>query len=187
MLRPFLQIDEKLSLHLARHELASDIFNAIDRQREYLRQWLPWVDPTKSVEDTKSFIRESMAKNSNGAQLTTFILDGEKVVGSVGAVRFDKDHRSCEIGYWLSEDMQGRGIMTKACRCFIGHLFQKKNLNRIEIKVASENVRSQKVPLRLGCQKEGTLREALLLYGKFHDIELFSLLRDEWETARKIS
>lgn len=185
MLRPFLRIDDELTLHLARHELAEAIFTAIDANREHLRRWLPWVEPTQSVEDTRAYIRESMAQNSSGTRLSTFILEGEHLVGSVGVVRFDKDHRSCELGYWLSEERQGRGIVTKACGALIGHLFQKKNLNRIEIKVASGNLRSQEVPLRLGFQKEGTLRGALYLYDEYHDVELFGLLRSDWKNRRK--
>ena len=181
MLKHFLRIDNGLTLHLARPELAEAIFSTVDVNRAHLRPWLPWVDPTRTVEDIQKFIRESMSHNSKGSRLTTFILYGEKVVGSLGVVRFDKDHRSCEIGYWLSQEMERQGIMTKACACFIDYLFQKKDLNRVEIKVSSENMRSQKIPLRLGFAKEGTLREALLLYGKFHDLELFSFLKKEWE------
>ena len=184
MLKPFLRIDGGLTLHLARPELAGAVFSTVDSNRAHLRPWLPWVDPTRSVEDIKKFIRESISHNSKGSRLTTFILYGEKVVGSLGVVRFDKDHRSCEIGYWLSREMERQGIVTKACACLIGHLFRKKDLNRVEIKVASENLRSQKVPLRLGFKKEGTLREALLLYGKYHDLELFSFLKKEWELGQ---
>ena len=184
MLKPFLRIDHDLSLHLARHELAEAIFAAVDSNRAHLRPWLPWVDSTKTVEDTKSFIRESMAHNSNGTRLTTFVLCGDNVVGSVGVVKFEKDHRSCEIGYWLGQEMQGRGIMTKACRCLIDYLFRKKNLNRIELKVASGNLRSQRLPQRLGFKCEGTLRQALSLYGQFHDVEVFGLLRREWNPGQ---
>lgn len=179
-MRPFLHIDEKLTLHLARPELAAAIFEAVDANRAHLRPWFPWVDSTKGIEDAEAFIRESMAHNTDGTRLSTFILYGEKLVGALGVVCFDKDHRSCEIGYWLCKDATGKGIMTNACRCFIGYLFQKKNQHRIEIKAASANLQSQKVPLRLGFSHEGTLREALLLYGKYHDMELFSILKKEW-------
>ena len=179
-LRPFLRIDDELTLHLARHELAAPIFEAIDSQRDYLRAWLPWVDPTRSAADTKAYIRESMAHNSSSSRLVTFILLGEQLVGSVSVVKFNRDNRSCEIGYWLHRDFQGRGIMTRSCACLINHLFQTKNLNRIEILVATANTRSQGVPLRLGFQQEGTLRQALLIRHEFHDLHLFGLLKNEW-------
>ncbi|MBI5916035.1 MAG: GNAT family N-acetyltransferase [Bacteroidetes bacterium] len=183
-MRPFLRIDEHLTLHLARHELAEAVFRAVDENREYLRPWLPWVDDTKSVDDTKTYIRESMQHNSEGTRLTTFLLRGEEVVGSIGVVHFSKDHRKCEIGYWLSENLQGQGMMTSTCACFIDHLFRTKDLNRVEILVATNNNRSRALPPRLGFQSEGILRQALLIYQKYHDIELFSLLRSDWQSAK---
>jgi ribosomal-protein-serine acetyltransferase len=179
-LKPFLKIDDEISLHLARPELAGSVFAVIDAQRHYLRQWLPWVDGTRSVEDTKNFIRESMAHNTAGTRLTTFILFGEMVAGSIGVVHFNKDHKKCEIGYWLREDLQGQGVMTKACAGFIGHLFRSKDLHRVEILIASGNEKSRAVPLRLGFSTEGTLRQSLLMYGQYFDVELFALLRQDW-------
>ncbi len=179
-LKPFLRIGDNLTIHLARPELATAIFEAIDGQRDYLRQWLPWVDHTKKVEDTENFIRESMGHNTNGTRLTTFIMAGDRLAGSLGVVNFNKENNSCEIGYWLHREMQGQGVMTKCCHRFIGHLFRTKNLNRIEIKVAVANAKSQAIPLRLGFTKEGTLRQGLYIYKTYHDLYIFSLLREDW-------
>lgn len=180
-LRPFLRIDQTLSLHLPRPELAEAVFAAIDTNRPHLRQWLPWVDATKSLDDTKTFIREGMHHNSMGTRLTTFIRFGDALVGSVGGVHIDKYNKKCEIGYWLREDFQGKGIMTQACRALIGHLFAVKKLHRIEILAQSSNLRSRAVPTRLNFHLDGTLRQALFLHGEFHDLDLFSLLAQEWK------
>ena len=179
-LRPFIKIDEELSLHLARPELTPAIFAAVDSQRKYLREWLPWVDQTKKVEDTEAYVKEGMRQNTNGSRLVTFIVYDEILAGSISVVSFNKDNKSCEVGYWLHEELQGRGIMTRACKAFIGHLFKTKSLNRIEIKVAARNLKSQAIPTRLGFVREGVLREGLLIYEKYHDLVLFSLLRKEW-------
>jgi ribosomal-protein-serine acetyltransferase len=179
-MRPFLKIEDHLTLHLARPELAVGIFAVVNAQREYLRQWLPWVDGTKSVENTKVFLRESMQHNTDGTRLTTFVMTGNEIAGSIGVVHFNREHKKCEVGYWLREDLQGSGIMTKSCACFINHLFTKKNLNRIEILVAAANQRSKRIPQRLGFTFEGILRQGLLLYGEFHDLEVYGLLKNEW-------
>lgn len=179
-LRPFLRIDEETALHLARPELSAAIFEAVDAQRAYLREWLPWVDGTKALADTEAFIKESMEANTNGTRLSTFITFGDQLAGSIGVVRFSKDNQSCEIGYWLDERFQGKGIMTNACKALVNHLFKTKALNRIEIHAAANNVKSQAIPLRLGFKKEGVLRQGILLYGTFHDRVLFGLLKEEW-------
>ena len=185
-MKPFILVDDSLSLHLARHELAEPIFQAIDENRAYLRQYLPWVDGTQSLEDTKTFIKESMQQNSDGSRLTTFILSNGLLAGSLGVVHFNRDHRRCEIGYWLREDLQGLGIMTRACRSFIDFLFKNKQMNRLEILVLPKNGKSRAVPLRLGFKSDGILRKALRMYDSYHDVEVFSLLREDWAAGETI-
>ena len=184
-MKPYIKIDKDIGLHLARPELAPAIFETVDTQRDYLSQWLPWVGPTRQLSDTERFIEQSMQHNKDGTRLTTFILKGEKLAGSLSVVTFNKECKSCEIGYWLRQELQGQGIMTRACQAFISHLFNSKSLHRIEIKVATANYKSQAVPLRLGFTREGVLRQALLLYGQYHDVVLFSLLRHEWENQKE--
>lgn len=178
-LRPFIRVNADLSLHLARPELIDHIFAAVNNDRDYLRQWLPWVDATNTIDDTTLFINQSMQKNSSGEQLITFLVWKGQLAGSLGVVKFVQERKSCEIGYWLSSNLQGNGIMKKACKCLVGYLFKSKDLNRIEIYVASENLKSQQVCHRLGFKHEGTLRQALWLYDRFHDLELYALLKAE--------
>lgn len=183
-MKPFLKINDHLSLHLARLELAEGIFGVVDAQRDYLRQWLPWVDKTKYVEDTRQFLRESMEHNSRGSRLTTILLHGNEVAGSLGVVQFHKDFKKCEMGYWLRQDRQGSGFMTQACACLIDHLFKTKDLNRVEIYAATGNLPSHRVTQRLGFQPEGVLRQGFIIRGEFHDLALFSLLRHEWQARQ---
>lgn len=180
-MKAFLKVNEHTSLHLPQPRLAEAIFEVIDTQRPYLREWLPWVDVTESVENLKRFLKESSAFNQGGQRLTTFIMHKEEIAGSVGFVKFDKDNASGEMGYWLNQNLQGKGIMTNSVKRLINYTFKTKAINRIEIKVAKENLKSIAIPKRLGFQYEGTLREAAQYYDKFHDIELYSLLKREWE------
>ncbi|MCC6723052.1 MAG: GNAT family N-acetyltransferase [Saprospiraceae bacterium] len=179
-MKPFLKVDDTITLHLPGPALALDVYEAINKNRTYLRIWLPWVDDINHPNDTKTFMEESMSHNSAGTRLTTFILYGEKLIGSVGVVRFQKEHRKCEIGYWLCEDHQGRGIITKALRALMAYLFKSKAINRIEVQILCGNERSKGVPLRLGFQSEGIQRQAVRLYDQFFDVELFSILKEDW-------
>ncbi len=180
-MKSFLKIDNRTALHLPQPRLAQAIFDVVDAQRNYLGQWLPWVERTKSVDDFKRFLKESSAFNQGGQRLTTFIIHQEKIAGSVGFVKFNKDHHSGELGYWLNQDLQGRGIMTKSVKRIIDYAFRTKAINRIEIKVASGNHKSISIAERLGFFHEGTLRQAIFLYKQYHDVELFSLLKEDWK------
>lgn len=84
------------------------------------------------------------------------------------------------IGYWLGEKYQGKGIMTKACKALIQYCFEELNLERIEIRVATENIKSQAIPERLGFQKEGCLRNAEVLYDQYIDLYVYGLLKKEF-------
>ena len=76
--------------------------------------------------------------------------------------------------------MQGKGIMTQACKRLIQYGFEKMNLHRMEINVVPENLKSLAIPKKLGFYHEGTIRESLFFNNKFYDGEKYSLLKREW-------
>ena len=180
MKRKTLIINDTLELRLPEKEFGTDIYKIVDSQRKYLEKWLPWVEHTNRIEDTLHFIESARRFNKGGQQLISFIFYKKKLVGSVSFVKISKENQSAEIGYWLSEKMQGKGIMTQSVKRLVKYGFEKMNLNRIEINVASANSKSCNIPKKLAFIHEGTLREYMLLKGKFHDIEKFSMLRKEW-------
>lgn len=173
-------IKKNLELRLPETEFAQTLFQMVENQREYLGKWLPWVEKTTCEKDSLDFLKSSISFNNGGQKLTTFIFHDKKLVGSVAFVKIDKVNRASEIGYWLSENMQGKGIMTQSCERLIKYGFEKMNLHRIEINVAPENSKSLAIPRKLGFHHEGTIRESLFLNQRFYDGEKFSLLKREW-------
>ncbi|MGD0437837.1 MAG: GNAT family protein, partial [Bryobacteraceae bacterium] len=85
---------------------------------------------------------------------------------------------------WIGSTFQGRGIVTDACRAVIDHAFLEWKLNRVEIHCATGNTKSCAIPQRLGFQFEGVQRQAQLLNGSYHDINLYSKLALEWNPKR---
>jgi ribosomal-protein-serine acetyltransferase len=75
--------------------------------------------------------------------------------------------------------------MTRACRFLVDHAFDEPKLNRVQIRCAVGNTKSQAIPERLGFTNEGTLRQAGRLYGRFVDIVIYSTLADEWQRLRR--
>lgn len=162
---------------------AGELFSLTDANRRYLRQWLPWLDSVRSVDDTRTFIRaaQSQAARNDGAQLALTV-DG-RIAGVVGHHHVDWRNRSTSIGYWIGESYQGRGLTTAACRALITRAFEKARLNRVEIRCASGNHRSRAIPIRLGLRQEGMLREAEWLYDHFVDHVVYAALASEWRAA----
>lgn len=94
--------------------------------------------------------------------------------------RIDLQNRIGELGYWLGEKFQGRGIMTKACRAMVAYGFSERALNRIEIHCAAANEKSRAIPERLGFRIEGALRQAERLADGYVDNVVYGLLASEF-------
>lgn len=159
---------------------AVTVFDAIDRNRADLRRWLAWVDASASLEDTLAFIRAEAEKHRTTGEIAAGIWFGQRFAGAVGTHAIDWLNRKVEIGYWLGRPFRGRGIMTDACRELVRYAFRELELNRVEIRCATGNQSSRAIPARLGFTHEATLKEAQLLYGAYHDLEIWRMLRSDF-------
>jgi ribosomal-protein-serine acetyltransferase len=180
---PMLELDDGLFL---RHLTLGDaplVYATIDAHRAFLRRWLPWVDPTRSVADTIHFIEESAGRRAAGVALVYGIWHDLEFCGVVDLHAIDPANGSAQIGYWLKEDAQGRGLITYSCAALLGVAFEILGLERVEIRCGTENHRSASVPKRLAFTEEGVLRHAQRLGEGFVDLRLFSLLAEEYRAA----
>jgi ribosomal-protein-serine acetyltransferase len=163
---------------------ANAAFAAVTRLRPYLREWLPWVDETRSALDIRSFIARAVTQYEEGHGPQAGIwLDGA-LVGSVGCHPIDWANRSCSIGYWLDAACQGRGIMTRCCTAMLDYLVGDVRLHRVEIRCGVGNVKSCAIPRRLGFVREGVVREAEWVNDRWVDLVVWGMLAQDWE-ARK--
>ena len=178
-----ISVSEEFSLAPLELGDADELFALTDGNRAYLRQWLPWLDSIRRVEDTRAFIRATQAQVSqnNGAQLAIKVQGS--IVGVVGHHQIDWRNRLTSLGYWVGEAYQGRGLVSAACRALIAHAFDDARLNRVEIRCAVGNVKSRAIPQRLGFRQEGLLRDAEWLYDHFVDHVIYAMLVSEWQVS----
>ena len=169
--------DELTILRSPRLEDAVPLFAAIDASRAYLQRWLPWVDASTSAEHTREFLRGAIAGAADGKSLILVVEHDGKPCGTAGFNWVDPANGSCEIGYWLREDHQGRGIMTGCCRALVKHAFDGMGLNSVRIAAAVGNERSRRVPERLGFHLDGVIREAERLSSGHVDQVVYTRLR----------
>lgn len=177
------KIDEDLSLKLVAEKDAPILFELTSASREYLREWLPWVDKTKTVEDTKTYIQNCVTEYAENKSMTTVILYKGKEVGVVSFNTMDWSNQNASIGYWLGEEFQGKGIMTRAVSGLTTLAFQDLGLHRVDIQAATENTKSRHIPERLGFVKEGCLRQSEWVAGRFVDHILYAMLEDDWHPS----
>jgi len=176
-------IDSVTALRVLREDDASELFSLTDANRAYLRRWLPWVDLVRSEDDSRSFLSNVTAQREEGRGPTFGILYDGALAGVVGYLPIDRVNRIGEIGYWLAERVQGRGVMTQCCRFVVRYGFLTLDLNRIQIAAGTTNRESRAIPERLGFKFEGILRAREYLYGTFVDHAMYALLRSEFDAA----
>jgi ribosomal-protein-serine acetyltransferase len=178
MFRYELSKTAELRLLEARH--AEELSALTDRNRDHLRAWLPWVDRNRTVEDRRNFIRRALKQFAENNGFQAGIWYKGRLAGVVGYHGIDWQNRSTTLGYWLGEEFQGKGLMTKACWAMVDHAFKELGLNRVGIACATENNRSRAIPERLGFRQEGVQRQAEWLYDRFVDHALYAMLASEW-------
>ena len=177
-----IKVDDEIELGLFEERHAQALFELTDRNREHLREWLPWVDSTTSVEDSLSFIRVSLEAFSYNNGFPVGIWYKGQLAGCIGYHYFAWTTRRTEIGYWLGQEFSGKGIMTRATRKLIEYGFGELGLNRIEIRCAPGNLKSQAIPKRLGFTQEGILRQVGIIHdGIVVDMVIYGLLTHEWD------
>ena len=181
MNKKFLIVNEKLNLRLADEKFADPLYQILASQKDYLRKWLGWVQEIETYEDLLNYLKTSRLFNHGGQKLITFIFFEEKLVGSVALVKIWKENNSAELGYWIIEEMQGKGIVSQCCQSILDYAFEEKGLHRIELNVEPHNKKSIALAEKMGFQLEGRMRDFLLLNEEYHDLEKYSLLESEWK------
>ncbi|WP_433750959.1 GNAT family N-acetyltransferase [Falsibacillus pallidus] len=176
------QINKNLILKVAEPQYAEQMAALIDTNREYLKEWLGWLDYSKTTEDSRAFLQNSLENFNEKRSFNTIIFFKGEPVGTAGFNTFDWNNKIGTIGYWLAQGYQGHGIMTETVH-FLTHLaFNEFNLNKVEIRAADKNTKSRSIPERLGFQLEGTLRQAEWLYDHFVDHSVYGMLKEEWKS-----
>lgn len=159
---------------------AKTLFPLVEANRERLRRWLPWVDSNRSALDSRAFILRVQAHARAGIGQSFGLWWKGALVGTAGFVWIDAANRCAAIGYWLSREAEGHGLMTAAVTALLRHGFRTLEFHRIEIRVGVRNRRSRAIPERLGFRHEGTLRQVERLGDRFVDHAVYGMLASEW-------
>lgn len=104
--------------------------------------------------------------------------EDDVVIGTCGYVWL-RQHRG-EIGYELASRYWRQGIMAEALEAILEFGFDELGLNRVEALAMVENAASSALLRALGFSEEGVLRQHDYFKGRFHDMRLFALLKEEF-------
>jgi len=159
---------------------AEGIFTLVERNRRYLRQWLPWVDLTTSPDYVREFITRAQLQLEEGRGPNAGIWADGALVGAIGCHPIDIGNRNCSIGYWIDAGHQGKGIISQCCGALLDYLFHEVALHRVEIRCGTGNQRSCAILARLGFTREGVALEAEWVGDRWVDLVVWAMLRQNW-------
>lgn len=169
-----LAIDSTFRLAPLKPEDAEAWYAAVAENRTDLSRWVRSTPAVQNVEEARRLIASRQHRTSNQEEVYVGLWQHGLLAGSI-SVRIDWREHLAEFGYWLGVAHQGQGLMTQACRAVIEVLFAH-GVHRIQIRCATENLASRKIPERLGFALEGILRHTQRLNGCYVDHAIYGLL-----------
>lgn len=175
-----LKVDHDIELQLFQIHDAEKLYQLVDRNRNHLREWLPWVDGMTHPSQYHAIIPLWLKQFADNNGFNVGILFRKKLVGCIGFHQIDWRNSQTSLGYYLSEKAQGYGIMTRCVRALVNYAFFDLGLHRVEIRCGEYNLKSRSIPERLGFVKEGKIRDGEVLNGVFHDLIVYGMLSREW-------
>jgi len=179
-----LHVENGLDLQLVGEYDAAELFTVVDSNREYLREWLPWLDATKSIEDEKAFISNSLEEyQKREGVFYTIRLEG-RIIGTISLNWIDWGNKAAGVGYWLSKNQTGNGYVTKSCIRLMEHCFDDLSLHRFVLEAAVDNIPSCDIAGRIGMRLEGITKDREWLYDHYVDAKLFAITKPEWGQKR---
>lgn len=156
------------------------LFQIIERDREYLRMWQNWPDALQTYDDMRLYVQTSLFKSKNRQGFDMVIEYQGHIVGKIGIVYVNWEQQFGEIGYWLAEKAQGRGLITRATWLITGYGICTLNIPNIYIRCAAGNIKSRAIPERLGFNNAGRQPRRVIIHGKAHDDMLYTMSKKEW-------
>lgn len=160
-----------------REEFASSLAESADDAR--IARWLRDVFPHPYTQrDAADFIAFARERNAKGDFYRAVLVCG-KAAGSVAVCRGeDVGRRGGELGYWLSPQFWGKGIMSRAVRQIVGEVFSGSDLVRIFAEPFSVNAASCRVLEKNGFAKEGVKKKSVFKNGEFYDSAMYALVKE---------
>jgi len=139
--------------------------------------------------DTEEAWYENMRKRpteEHPMMIEILVDSGWQPVGDITLIEIDWINRQAEVGVMIGEKTYwNRGFGTQAMQLMLHYAFDIINLNRVSLKVYEPNIRGIRCYEKAGFIKEGCLREAQYLNGKYVNVWMMGILKSEWKQVKE--
>lgn len=124
---------------------------------------------------------EGYLQNRDKEVRCSIIDDENTLIGTISLVSIDSIRQSACLNIMIGDrEKRGKGAGTYAIREMLNHGFYNLNLRRIELLVLEENMVARHLYEKIGFVQEGIMRDANYKAGKFVNMVMYSILKDEY-------
>jgi ribosomal-protein-serine acetyltransferase len=202
-----LTVDNEISLRTLHPDDAETLFNLLERNRPRLR---PWVDPSalpETVQSTRKYTIECFFNSidpmeamneyyeyfrelngyfpSSSPPKELGIWVNNSLSGVVTLSRTEDSFTAAEFGYWVTEEMEGKGIITRCVRALMEYAIDNMGIHRFIIGCAATNHRSRAVAERLGYRVYVTKPNGEVVGEFVYDRTIYGIRTSQWRERNK--
>ena len=174
-----IEVDKEIQLSSVQETFAPVYVDLAKENYDYLARWLVWPPFTKTEKDFGDFISRCKKDYESGNAIYFGVIYSGKLIGNIAYKFINKELKKVEIGYWIAEKYQGKGIISRACARLVEYAFTNLDMVKVEMCVASDNKPSRTVCERLGMTLEGVITNAEFIQGRILDHAIYGLHREE--------
>nr|WP_074769490.1 GNAT family N-acetyltransferase [Paraburkholderia fungorum] len=169
---------ERTILRAAHEDHATELLKYYKGNRQHLQLWEP-SRPERFFElDAISERLRVMARQTStghALHLLMFEHEGNRLIGECNFTNIVRGpFQACHLGFSIASEFEGRGLMREGLAAAIDHTFTTLRLHRIMANYRPENIRSERLLVQLGFEKEGLARSYLQIDGAWADHVLTS-------------
>ncbi len=154
-------------------ELASD---------PLVTRWFSW-GPYTEVGQASAWIDAQVAKRESGEIMDFVVVGDDGVLGVTGLTEIARRDRRATVGSWMGRSSWGSGANSEAKALVAALAFRRLGMERLTAWANTRNGRSQRALERVGFRREGVLRAWHRHGDEMHDVVVFGLVRELWESS----
>ncbi|WP_051927540.1 GNAT family N-acetyltransferase [Ruegeria halocynthiae] len=110
--------------------------------------------------------------------------DSGQVLGLTGLEAISSINRDAVVAMFVDKSIRRLGVGIRATALMVDFAFRQLGLNRLTSYYRADNHNSRDLVAKLGCQIEGTMRQAWYSDGQFQDMVVVGVLRQDWMVRR---
>ncbi|MDX9993629.1 MAG: GNAT family protein [Anaerolineales bacterium] len=135
-----------------------------------------------------AWVRDILQRQAAGTDLPFAVIHkpSARLAGATRYLEIRPAHRGLEIGgTWYAPEFQRTGVNTESKYLLLRHAFEVLGCIRVQFKADANNERSLRGIERIGAQREGILRNHMILSdGRRRDSAYYSILESEWPAVK---